>query len=725
MKKLLVLFAIFATYLLVADHNIIIHQSGGSPIKSPTSAIDSMVIKSQQVNIHSGGTTSIPISGIDSITFEQINYSGDVVYITYNTDGVAVINPFENDGVSVVATGFDVVVTSTSSIENIQYVVAGSSENGSLTISSSQIILLTFNSLTLVNTNGSAINITSNKAATINLLGANYLSDGTSSTANAPLLSKGALDFVGIGSLTIDAYPKHAISSSKAISIENATLIVNQSGSDGLHCEGFTMASGSIITKNTAGDGIDAGGETLVMNGGSINITNASADVKGMKCDGVMTINGGTITMAISGEQSKAISSKSDIFINGGNINITCSGAVVLETSGSGFDPSYCTAIKATGNVTITDGNITIASTSSANGGKGISADGNVTIANGNINITTAGAGATYTNEYGEKDSYTACCIKSDANIFLLGGNITCSSSGAGGKGISADSTMSIGKVDADNSELIIDVSTSGLQFLVSGATGGGGHGKPPQEDADYANPKAIKSYGNLTVHSGTITINCTQSSGEGGEGLESKDTLRINGGLIDINSTSDDCINAEHHIAISGGNVYCKSTANDGIDCNGTLTISGGFIISQGATGGEDGFDCDNNTFAITGGTAIGIGGATSSPTTSKCMQRVVKYTASASTISNKGICIKDAAGNAILTYLVPQFSTSGGGQGGGSSLVLLITLPEFADGSYTLQYGGTITGGTNDHGYITGGTYSGGTSKNFTISSMVTSVQ
>ena len=79
-----------------------------------------------------------------------------------------------------------------------------------------------------------------------------------------------------------------------------------------------------------------------------------------------------------------------------------------------------------------------------------------------------------------------------------------------------------------------------------------------------------------------------------------------MNGGDVSVYSY-DDCMNASKSIVINGGNIYCYSSGNDGVDSNGTLTITGGTIVSIGTTSPEEGFDCDQNTFKITGGTILG----------------------------------------------------------------------------------------------------------------------
>jgi hypothetical protein len=72
-----------------------------------------------------------------------------------------------------------------------------------------------------------------------------------------------------------------------------------------------------------------------------------------------------------------------------------------------------------------------------------------------------------------------------------------------------------------------------------------------------------------------------------------------------------------------------------------------------------------------------------------------------------------------------MPAFSGSGSGMGGGNSMVVLFSDERLSNGSYTLQYGGSITGGVSVNGYNTGGVYSGGSTKNITLSSMLTTVQ
>lgn len=719
MKKYILLICICflgITYASV-QQRINIYNAGQIMYQALTSDIDSVKFQSNSSIFNfADKKINIPISDIDSITFttEEENINKQIIYILYNEKDISIINPLENNGVEITTENGNVSIISTSETENIEYHISGTISDGSLTISSAKNIIISLGNGAITNTTGSAINIIGDIVTNVNLLdNKTYsLSDGTSSTQSATLQSDGSLVFKGQGTLNVKGYKKHAISSAKLTTIDSGNIKISDTASDGFNTLGFKINNGNIDIES-AGDAIDAGKGLVEINDGIIKINSFSNDVKGIKGNESITVNGGNIEMTVSGNQSKGISSKGNIVFNNGNISITVSGATVLSVLGSGYDTSYCTAVKSDADIIVNGGVINITAPSSNDGAKGFSADANITINNGNVTIKTAGNGATYTNETGVKDSYTASCIKSDVNIYLLGGTINCTSSGTGGKGISADGELIIGKSGESDSNLILNVTTSGERFYVSGSG----------QNADYANPKAIKSEGNLTVNSGTIIINCTQKD-EGGEGLESKSILTINGGLLTIN-TYDDCINASNHIEITGGTTFCTSTGNDGIDSNGTLSVSGGFIIARGTRSPECGIDCDQSRFSVTGGIIIGTGGSTSNPTASACTQRSIVYSGTA----GNAICIKNSAGQIIMLYQMPTYSSSssGGGPGGGNSsyMTLLFTDPNLSTGTYTLLYGGTISGGTTVNGYNTGGTYSGGSSKSFTISSMVTTVR
>lgn len=195
-------------------------------------------------------------------------------------------------------------------------------------------------------------------------------------------------------------------------------------------------------------------------------------------------------------------------------------------------------------------------------------------------------------------------------------------------------------------------------------------------------------------------------------EGIEGKAGVTITGGTINV-VTTDDCINASAssaEVTISGGTIYAYSSKNDAIDSNGALTITGGTIVALTATTPECAFDCDQNTFAITGGTLIGIGTSNySAPTASACKQSVVVLGGNYLGLGGTTFALKDTSGNAAFAFAIPSgiFSSLG------SDIVAVISSPKITVGtSYALYSGVTATGGETFNGlYTTLPTASGGT--------------
>ncbi len=218
-----------------------------------------------------------------------------------------------------------------------------------------------------------------------------------------------------------------------------------------------------------------------------------------------------------------------------------------------------------------------------------------------------------------------------------------------------------------------------------------------------------------ILIAGGTTSITCTGSSAEGIEA----DYLTINDGLVEC-LAKDDGINAAKSIVINGGYIYTRGTNNDGLDSNGTITINGGVIVAVGTQTPEEGIDCDQNNFTITGGIILGIGGASSTPTASTCTQPSLLYGGSCT--ANTRISLLDSEGNIVLTY-VPEAALR--------QMTLLLSAPTMTQGSaYTLVSGGTYTASTASdalafHNLTNAGTLSSPTTlTSATLSSVVTTV-
>lgn len=356
-----------------------------------------------------------------------------------------------------------------------------------------------------------------------------------------------------------------------------------------------------------------------------------------------------------------------------------------LNISGSGDDGIQCdldgttsTGVIAdhededSGNIYIEGGTITVTSTATA--AKGIKAAGDMNIVDGTITVTTSGDGD-WDDDDG--DTKAASGLSCDGNLNISGGTVTLNSTGSGGKGAKCDGTMTI-------TGGTIDVTTTGGLYYNNGS---GTVNTNYTGDTDnvnsnyYSSPKGLKAgvktevstnnytySGGMTISGGTITVS---TSGNNGEGIESKNQLDISGGTITVNSY-DDCINSAQDMTISGTAVVTAVAGNnDAIDSNADLYVNGGTIIACGASGAEGGLDAaEGYHLYITGGTVLAIGGSNNGVTATTGSQPVLTTTGSVS--AGTVISVKSGS-STIASFTVPS-TYSASSQGGGG--------PQFAPG-------------------------------------------
>lgn len=320
----------------------------------------------------------------------------------------------------------------------------------------------------------------------------------------------------------------------------------------------------------------------------------------------------------------------------------------------------------------------------SAEGAKGINSEGQVCIEGGRTTIITTG-----TAELEDREATGAAGIKSDSLFKMTDGELNIKSTGQGGKGINCDANV---EIDGG----IVNIVTTGKEY-----TGG-----------DGSAAKGIRAEGNIDIGGGEIYVTC--SGGDNSEGIESKSVLTISGGAI-IATTYDDALNAAEQITIKGGNIYAYSTEDDAIDSNGALYVSGGLILANGTTTPEGPFDCDNNTFSITGGTIVGIGGTTSTPSTSSTTQPVILLGQQSYT-KDTYLALESASDENIFTFKIPRTY---------SSAVLIVSSPDLSVGeSYSFVTDVSVSGGSWWQGFSDDATTSGGsTLKTVNLSSTIVS--
>ena len=326
----------------------------------------------------------------DDITNSEFSKT---IIITY--DGSSVSIEGKADSVSVVATDADVVVTSAA--EEIEYILRGSSTNGSLKVYSDYKYKLTLDNLSLASQTGAAINNQSKKKLFISLPAgtSNSLSDATTYTRitdgedlKACLFSEGQLIFCGSGELSVKGNYKHAICSDDYVAVsEDAVLTVSGSVKDGIHANDYVAIYGGITNITTSGsDGIDVDAGYFLISGGYLSVSTSAAAAKAVKAAGNVWVKGGTMSLATSGAPeydssdadykcANCLTSDSSIYVSGGILYAACSGVGAK-------------AIKSDHNIEITDGTVTaIAKGSSGNSGsaKGMKATENIIISGGSV----------------------------------------------------------------------------------------------------------------------------------------------------------------------------------------------------------------------------------------------------------------------------------------------------------------------------------------------------
>ena len=112
------------------------------------------------------------------------------------------------------------------------------------------------------------------------------------------------------------------------------------------------------------------------------------------------------------------------------------------------------------------------------------------------------------------------------------------------------------------------------------------------EDTSDDPIPNVYINGGNVYVYTYGTPYEYSEEESLSPEGIEAKNELFINGGLVAL-ITTDDCLNAGKAVTINGGFVYAFASANDSIDSNGTLAINGGTVICMSSSR-EQAFDCD-----------------------------------------------------------------------------------------------------------------------------------
>ena len=301
----------------------------------------------------------------------------------------------------------------------------------------------------------------------------------------------------------------------------------------------------------------------------------------------------------------------------------------------------------------------------------GIHTDEFVLVKGGVLDITTTGGGY-----WDEEDSKTKApsCINAVGSVTILGGTLNLLSTGDGGKGVSSDScfVMSGGSMT---------VRTQGRRYI-SDRYEGDLHDIDAIPDSLKNSPKAVKSDLGIGISGGRVSL---YTDHDGGEGLESKDTLVIRDGDIHIEAY-DDCINAAGNVRIHGGDLFLNSLDNDGIDTNQSMFITGGNIVTLGNYLHELGIDVNDKSpykkLYLTGGTIVCVGGTSqiSHPAATDGAQPALYYKGKVN--AGTSLLLRQTSDGAdVLRYLLERDYTAEAG-GRQPDLCLMFSSPMLRQG-------------------------------------------
>ncbi len=534
-----------------------------------------------------------------------------------------------------------------------------------------------------VTINGGTINITSKTTTG---------TDGT--VSNGDGIQADTLLTITGGDITINAAGEAIKANASSIAYLEDTTLTSGTPAEGDGCVAIT---GGTIVASAGEDGIKAVKNITIGSGANITITKA---LEGIQVNEVIyDTDGATVLAYVEGE----------IDINGGTLDITCS-----------EDGIQC----GTGNVVVTDGNITVNSQQDC-----IQSENITNISGGTFDLTAYG-GAPQTVSANNPEAASSCkgvkggnlvyisggtfnintyddAVHSNHTVRIIGGSITAAT---GDDGIHGDSYLYI----SDNADINITKSYEGIEAANIYVLGGETRIVSSDDGVNAAGDKPTDSaYDIDTVSALSVELLAGPGGNQGWNGGNQGWNSGPNWGGEDSSTYG--------YVEISGGLVYIEAEG-DGFDSNGSALISGGTLLVNGPTSGGNGvFDIgDNNgdTLSITGGTVIGAGSSDMAITPDSAKQYYVVTSSSSSgsgmwggsggfssQSAGKAFKLTNSSGDEIVTY-VPSKAYAW----------VFISTPEIKSGSYTLNYGGSVTGGAftgkEPYGIVTGGTYSGSSS-------------
>lgn len=448
-------------------------------------------------------------------------------------------------------------------------------------------------------------------------------------------------------------YPNACIYACDDLKLDGmGTLYVTGNADKGINTKDDLKLSGGTLVISSVGVGL-RGNDSVEVSGGHVTVTSGGDGIKSANTEtdgkGGITITGGTIHVSATGD---GIYAATDLVIQGGN-------AVIVTKDASTNSLSDTTEQQATVSPTAWGGGMPPPGGGMMPPGGGMMPPGGM-MGEGNAN----------------KSSISAKGLKADGTLTVSGGQLTIASAD---DGLHAASNIII-----NNGTLYITAADDGMH-------------------ADDT----------LIINAGVIQI------AESYEGLEACN-INLNGGTVRL-TASDDGLNATNGsgstwepggsttmgqsplVTIIGG-YHVLNAGGDGLDSNGSIRMSGGSVYVFGPTNNGNGAidigDSMSDTMTISGGTLLAVGSSGMAESPENDGQAVLAGNLRSSALpAGTLLGFLDGNGQVLAVFELPKQISS----------IVYSSSAIQSGASYTIVYGGTVSGHTVTDGVVSGGTYSG----------------
>ncbi len=382
MKKLsLVLLMLVCGFALQAQETLRIWQNGESE-KVSLSAAQTMTYGNNGTTLTVAGV-AYPVSAIDSITVVH------QVKVVYNGQTATVSIPAAlKADITAVIDGAHVTLTNTNVSNEVEFLLSGTSPNGSFTYEGAYKTTIRLNDVSLTSGRGAALDIHCGKRIDVVLENGttNTLIDYEGGIQKACFYCSGHVEIGGGGTLNVTGKLTHAIKTKEYMELKKSVGVINIVGaaSDAMHIGQYYRHRGGTvnITSATQGDGIQVETLTLADNltpnpekedngkifieGGILNIEMAHEDREAIKCNDSIIISGGMFDLTALGNGSRGIQTDGSMLIDAtkGATDITIAAKGGLCTAEvDADDPHRCMGIKVDGDLTVNGGTVKVTNT--------------------------------------------------------------------------------------------------------------------------------------------------------------------------------------------------------------------------------------------------------------------------------------------------------------------------------------------------------------------------